>query len=63
MSTMYTVTGQKSTGNKTSVKNKQLTYGDLINSRSKPADHTLDGWLSHLDDFGMLVLAAASLAS
>lgn len=39
---------------------KQLTYGDLLNSRSR-ADHTLDSWLSELDDFGTLVMAAASL--
>ncbi|KAK8907958.1 hypothetical protein QC760_003831 [Botrytis cinerea] len=46
-----------------SMRGKQLTYGDLINSRSRPEDRSLDGWLSQLDDFGMLVLAAASLAS
>lgn len=44
-------------------KNKRLTFGDLISSRSRLADHALDGWLSQLDDFGMLVLSAASLAS
>ncbi|KAF7959519.1 hypothetical protein EAE96_001135 [Botrytis aclada] len=46
-----------------SMKGIQLTYGDLINSRTRPEDRRLDGWLSQLDDFGMLVLAAASLAS
>ncbi|TGO55353.1 hypothetical protein BCON_0093g00260 [Botryotinia convoluta] len=46
-----------------SMRGIQLTYGDLINSRTKPEDRTLDGWLSQLDDFGILVLAAASLAS
>ncbi|TGO36045.1 hypothetical protein BHYA_0137g00260 [Botrytis hyacinthi] len=30
---------------------------------NEPEDRRLDGWLSQLDDFGMLVLAAASLAS
>ncbi|KAF7942504.1 hypothetical protein BELL_0317g00110 [Botrytis elliptica] len=46
-----------------SMRGVQLTYGDLIISRTKPEDRTLDGWLSQLDEFGMLVLAAASLAS
>ncbi|KAF7896774.1 uncharacterized protein EAF01_009177 [Botrytis porri] len=46
-----------------SMRGERLTYGDLINSRNRPQDRTLDGWLSQLDDFGMLVLAAASLAS
>ncbi|TGO63479.1 hypothetical protein BOTNAR_0099g00060 [Botryotinia narcissicola] len=46
-----------------SMRGIQLTYGDLINSRNRPEDRRLDGWLSQLDDFGMLVLAAASLAS
>lgn len=45
------------------MKDMHLTYGDLINSRNRPEDRRLDGWLSQLDDFGMLVLAAASLAS
>lgn len=39
---------------------KQLTFGDLVNSRFR-ADRTLDPWLEQLDDFGMLVMAAASL--
>lgn len=39
---------------------KQLTYGDLLKSRFK-TDHTLDSWLEQLDDFGTLVMAAASL--
>ncbi|TGO28082.1 hypothetical protein BPAE_0032g00250 [Botrytis paeoniae] len=46
-----------------SMRGIQLTYGDLINSRTRPEDRTLDGWLSQLDEFGTLVLAAASLAS
>ncbi|TGO17712.1 hypothetical protein BTUL_0015g00480 [Botrytis tulipae] len=46
-----------------SMRGTQLTYGDLINSRNRLEDRRLDGWLSQLDDFGMLVLAAASLAS
>ncbi|KAF7926674.1 uncharacterized protein EAE97_010183 [Botrytis byssoidea] len=46
-----------------SMRGIQLMYGDLINSRNRPEDRRLDGWLSQLDDFGMLVLAAASLAS
>lgn len=43
-----------------SVREKQLTYGDLLNHRSRP-DRILDSWLSQLDDFGTLVMAAASL--
>jgi hypothetical protein len=39
---------------------KQLTYGDLLNSRFTP-DRALDSWLEQLDDFGNLVMAAASL--
>ncbi|KAG9231563.1 hypothetical protein BJ875DRAFT_113309 [Amylocarpus encephaloides] len=38
----------------------QLTYGDLLNFRSR-ADRRLDSWLSQLDDFGSLVMAAANL--
>lgn len=38
----------------------QLTYGDLLNSRSGTR-RGLDLWLSQLDDFGTLVMAAASL--
>lgn len=49
----YTVRGDGGTG-------RQLTYGDLLNSRCKP-DRALDSWLSQLDDFGTLVMAAASL--
>ncbi|TAQ87225.1 hypothetical protein B7494_g4451 [Chlorociboria aeruginascens] len=39
---------------------KQLTYGDLLNLRFKE-NGALDSWLSHLDEFGMLVMAAASI--
>jgi hypothetical protein len=39
---------------------KQLTYGDLLDSRFR-TDRTLDSWLEQLDDFGTLVMAAASL--
>ncbi|KAF5867949.1 uncharacterized protein Bfra_007144oa [Botrytis fragariae] len=46
-----------------SMRGIRLTYGDLINSRTRPEDRRLDGWLSQLDEFGMLVLAAASLTS
>ena len=39
---------------------KQLTYGDLVNNRLR-TDGALDSWLEQLDDFGTLVMAAASL--
>jgi hypothetical protein len=39
---------------------KQLTYGDLLNNRLR-TDGALDSWLEQLDDFGTLVMAAASL--
>lgn len=39
---------------------RELTYGDLLTMRFKP-DKALDPWLSRLDDFGMLVMAAASI--
>lgn len=63
MSSMYTSKISPHTGQVEIEKNEQLTYGDLLNARSRPTDHRLDVWLSQLDDFGMLVLAAASLAS
>ena len=38
---------------------KQLTYGDLSNSRFRP-DGMLDSWLEQqLDEFGTLVMAAS----
>lgn len=40
----------------------QLTYGDLLNSRSGTG-RALDLWLSQVDDFGTLVMAAASSES
>ena len=39
---------------------KQLTYGDLMNYRFT-GNRSLDHWLSQVDDFGTLVVAAASL--
>jgi hypothetical protein len=39
---------------------KRLTYGDLLNFHVR-AEGTLDHWLSQLDDFGTLVMAAGSL--
>ncbi|KAH8684915.1 hypothetical protein BGZ60DRAFT_398670 [Tricladium varicosporioides] len=39
---------------------KQLTYGDLLFARFR-TDAMIDAWLSQLDDFGTLVMAAASL--
>jgi len=39
---------------------KRLTYGDLMNFHLRP-EGTLDPWLSQLDDFGTLVMAAASM--
>lgn len=39
---------------------RQLTYGDLMESRFRK-DNALDSWLFQLDDFGTLVMAAASL--
>ena len=39
---------------------RQPTYGDLLNFRFKK-ESPLDAWLSQLDDFGTLVMAAASL--
>lgn len=39
---------------------RQLTYKDLLNIGSR-RDDTLDSWLSQLDDFGTLVMAAASM--
>ncbi|MCJ1331273.1 hypothetical protein MMC10_007961 [Thelotrema lepadinum] len=39
---------------------KELKYCDLLNSRAR-AGGALDSWLSQLDDFGTLVMAAASL--
>jgi len=42
------------------ISEKQLTYGDLLHSRFR-TDHTLDSWLSELDEFGTLVMAAASI--
>ena len=38
---------------------KQLTYGDLVNRLR--TDGALDSWLEQLDDFGTLVMVAASL--
>ena len=39
---------------------EQLTYGDLLKLRFNP-NTALNNWLSQLDDFGTLVMAAASL--
>lgn len=41
-------------------KGTHLTYGDLVNYRNRVSG-ALDEWLSCLDDFGTLVMAAASL--
>jgi len=40
---------------------KHLTYGDLLNTRFGTDNGSLDSWLAELDDFGTLVMAAASL--
>ncbi|APA08883.1 hypothetical protein sscle_04g036530 [Sclerotinia sclerotiorum 1980 UF-70] len=45
------------------IRSNPLTYGHLINYQSRPEDHSLDEWLSQLDEFGTLVLAAATPAS
>lgn len=37
-----------------------MTYGDLLDFRFR-TDDALDSWLSQVDDFGTLVMAAASL--
>lgn len=41
---------------------KRLLYEDLLQCRSR-TDGRLESWLSELDDFGSLVMAAASLAT
>jgi hypothetical protein len=39
---------------------KHLTYGDLLEARFG-TDGSLDSWLVELDEFGTLIMAAASL--
>ena len=40
---------------------KEFKYSDLLNARAR-ASGSLDSWLSQLDEFGILIMAAASLA-